>query len=73
MMPIAYYNRGLAYWKKGDFDRTIVDFTKAIELNPNFAEAYYNRGVWLTGKKGDSERAIEDFTKAIELKLPIMP
>ena len=45
MMRIAYNNRGGAYYLKGEYDSAIVDFTKAIELNPNYAIAYNNRGV----------------------------
>jgi tetratricopeptide (TPR) repeat protein len=47
----AYYNRGLAYFRKGssyNFEphkKAINDFTKAIELQPDFADAYYNRAV----------------------------
>ena len=50
---------------KGDFDRAIAAYTKAIELNPDYG-AYYNRGVAYKSKD-DSERAVADFTKAIEL------
>ena len=46
--------------------RAIVDFTKAIELNPDYAIAYNNRGVAYYLKK-EYESAIVDFTKAIEL------
>ena len=41
----AYIHRGLAYHHKGEYDRAIEDFTKAIELKPNCASAYYDRGV----------------------------
>ena len=41
-MPDTYYNRGVAYRVKGDHDRAIADYTKAVALNPNNAEAYYN-------------------------------
>ena len=39
---------------------------RAIELDPNDAKVYYNRGITY-GKKGEFDRAIEDFTKAIDL------
>ena len=28
-----------------DFDQAIIDYDKAIELNPELAVAYYNRGI----------------------------
>ena len=37
-----------------------------IELNPNDAQAYNNRGI-VYAEKGDYDDAIQDFTKAIEL------
>jgi tetratricopeptide (TPR) repeat protein len=44
---------------KGENDRAVADLNKAIELNPKFANAYYNRGrVW--EKKGDKQRAVAD-------------
>jgi tetratricopeptide (TPR) repeat protein len=41
--------------------------TKAIELEPDFAEAYLNRGGLYFAKRL-SGQAIADFTEAIELK-----
>ena len=62
----AYYNRGVACWKKGDNDRAIVDFTKAIELDPDDSHFYLARGiVYLLQWEYDG--AIADFTKASEL------
>jgi len=40
----TYNNRGVAYYMKGEYDRAIRDYNKAIELKPDCAEAYYNRG-----------------------------
>ncbi len=63
----AYFNRGVAWYHKGEYDRAIQDYTKAIELKPDDAEAYYNRGLaW--DELGDFDRAIQDFDRAIELK-----
>ena len=41
----AYIRRGIAYYHKGEHDRAIGDFTKAIELKSNYAGAYYDRDV----------------------------
>ena len=35
----AYYNHGLAYYKNGDHDAAITDYTMAIRLNPEYANA----------------------------------
>jgi tetratricopeptide (TPR) repeat protein len=63
---IAYHNRGEAYSLKGDVDRAISDYNKAIELNPNYAPAYNSRGRAYTSK-GDYVHAVADVTKAGEL------
>ena len=31
---VAYYNRGIAYYDKGDLDRAIADYDQAIALDP---------------------------------------
>ena len=41
----GYLSRGNARWQKGDLEGAIADYTKAIELDPNSADGYYNRGV----------------------------
>lgn len=56
----ACFNRGNAYYGKGQYDDAIADYTEAIRLNPKFAEAYYNRG------NAYEAKAEADFTKAEE-------
>ena len=52
---------------KGDYDRVLQDYTKAIDLNPDDANAYNNSGVAYHLKK-EYESAIADYTQAIQLK-----
>ena len=40
-----YLNRGIEYGGKGNHDRAIEDFSEAIRLWPNYASAYYRRGL----------------------------
>lgn len=63
----TYYNSGLAHSEKGKLDLAISDFTKAIELNPDYAEAYKGRGD-VYRNKGDLEKAIADYTQMLVLK-----
>ena len=55
---IAYNNRGVAYWRNGDYHLAIQDFTSAIDLNLDYADAYCNRGeVWLHLSQWEKARA----------------
>ena len=58
--------RGNVYVNKGDIDKAIEDYTKAIVLDPQFAIAYNNRGC-VFEMKGDYVKAIQDCTKAISI------
>ncbi|MDH6260461.1 tetratricopeptide repeat protein [Bradyrhizobium sp. BR13661] len=63
----AYNNRGLAFRARGDLDRAVEDYDKAISLMPDHYVAINNRGVALMAK-GELDRAITDFDQAIRLK-----
>ncbi len=41
-----YYNLGLIYYYKNDYDKSIDLCKKAIELDPNFIEAHFNIGIF---------------------------
>jgi tetratricopeptide (TPR) repeat protein len=49
-----------------NYNQAISDCTKAIEIDPRIAEAYYSRGrAW--AMKDDYDEAISDYNKAIEI------
>jgi len=64
---LIYNNRGIAYSDLGNYRQAIDDCSRAIEINPVFAEAYYNRGNAYINL-GNHRQAIEDYSKAIEIK-----
>ena len=63
-----YYNRGNVYVERHDYQHAIEDYTRAIEKDPNLAEAWYNRGLTYLANKQQQE-AISDLSKAGELGL----
>jgi len=60
----AFGSRGIAYLEKGEIDRAIADFTKAIEYDPKFSLAYYNRATAHL-YRGDLDAAEADFSDAV--------
>ena len=63
---VPHNNLGNAYNSKGQYDRAIEDFKKAIALDPNLVLAYNNRGI-AYALSGNMGRAISDFQKACDL------
>ena len=63
---LAYYERGLAYRDKRDYDRAINDFSQAIRIDGKNAAAFENRGLAYR-MKNDLDRAIADFDQALRL------
>jgi len=62
-----YLKRGEDLSGARQYDQAIADYTTAIQLKPDYAEAYNDRG-FAYYLKGDAERAIADFTQAIALR-----
>ncbi len=62
----AHSNRGIAYVDIGQWDKAIVDYTRAIEIDPKYTDAYFNRGVAF-GDLEQWDKAIVDYSKAIEI------
>ncbi|MBD5401905.1 tetratricopeptide repeat protein [bacterium] len=62
------YNKGIDYYKLGQFEEAASCFKNAIELDPNYIDAYYNLGSILEYLKQD-EAALSVF-KQIILRKP---
>jgi len=63
---MSNFDRGVEYLQNGEYELAIEANTNAIELAPDFAEAYRNRGFALV-ELGEYERAIIDLNQALEL------
>ena len=63
---MPYNNRGLAWTDKGNYNQAISDFNKAIELNPNCADAYVGRA---TAYKefGHRKKAVDDYNNYLKI------
>ena len=66
--PVAnhYFFQGTIKYNQGNYQEAIVDFNRAVELNPLDAQIFYNRGLAKYFLE-DNLGAADDFTKAIEL------
>ena len=62
-----WFERGIAKGQLQNYRGALKDFNKAIELNPDFAQAYNTRG-WAKRGLHNYKGALEDFDKAIRLK-----
>ena len=63
---LAYVNRGIAYYDRGELDKARADYTAAIRLDPKRTEAFHNRAD-LELRLGEIEAAIVDYTQVITL------
>lgn len=62
----ALFNKGNAYIIIQNYTEAITCYTEAIEVKPDFGEAYYNRGLMYL-RMGNKERGVADLSKAGEL------
>jgi hypothetical protein len=62
-----YIRRGFSWYCKKEYDKTIADNKKALEINPSYDLAFSNSGAAWVAKK-DYDKAIDDYNKAINLE-----
>lgn len=66
---VLVHNRGKAYLALGRLDEALADLTKVIELDPNYADYYFDRAD-VRRRLGDLAGAVADCDTAISLSPP---
>ena len=64
-IQMPYHYRGVAYEILGEYDKSIADLTKAIELHPN-VYSHYSRGK-AYGRKKNYHLALADYLSAVHI------
>ena len=59
-----HFFKGVDFSNKEQVEETFSELNKAVELNPEFANAYYERGL-AHGRRGKYDESIADFSKVI--------
>ncbi|MFP7253295.1 rhomboid family intramembrane serine protease [Terribacillus goriensis] len=65
--PMLLFNRGLAYYKTGDMDKSAEDYERLVTLTPEDHAAHYNLALVLQAE-GKLEEAMKHAKRAVELK-----
>ena len=66
--PKTFLDRGDRHVAAREFDQAIAEYTRAIALKPNFAEAYNNRAYANYSKYDGTGDPLSDLNRAIELR-----
>jgi tetratricopeptide (TPR) repeat protein len=60
------FDKGYAASQQGNYQEAIKQYTEALKIDPNLAQAYNNRGNAYAGL-GDYKKAIADYAQAIKI------
>ena len=64
-LAIISSSRGAEKYEQGDYQGAIADFTRAIEINPRYADAYL--------KRGNAKDELGDYLSLIHISEPTRP
>ncbi|PPR46650.1 MAG: hypothetical protein CFH19_01068 [Alphaproteobacteria bacterium MarineAlpha5_Bin9] len=62
-----YFTQGLKYLNSNNYQLAIISFTKVININPNFAEAW-NKRATVYYILGDFDSSVSDIEKTLKLE-----
>jgi tetratricopeptide (TPR) repeat protein len=63
-----FYTKSLLQYQSGNLNQSLATLDQAIERNPNYAKAYYQKGIVLKNQESsDFEKALTQFDRAIEV------
>jgi len=65
-LAAEHYRLGIEYRKRGQLDEAIQEYQQALQLKPDYAEAYNNLG-WIYKLQGRLDEAIQAFQAAIRI------
>ena len=65
-MKISYNNKGNSFARENKFQKAIIEYNKAIELDANYFMGYINRGS-AYAKSGKENKAMIDYNNVIEI------
>jgi protein O-GlcNAc transferase len=64
--PVVSFNLGNVLFKAGEFRKAAAEYSKALAVNPAFAEAFLNRAnAWM--KLAEYKKALDDYEQFLDL------
>jgi tetratricopeptide (TPR) repeat protein len=59
---------GIVRCRRDEYSRAVSDYSRALRVNPRYADAYLERGILLWRELGQANQAIVDFSMALRLR-----
>ena len=63
----AHRHFGNLYGSRREYEAAVANYTRAVALDPAYAQAYYCRGVLYWRELGQPARAVADLSRVLEL------
>lgn len=64
---VSYVNRAFEYFQQGDYERSVADYSKAIELDPVREDALQGRA-WAYLKMDKADLGLADVERSLQIK-----